>query len=98
MEESRARLPEGRVAVPEHVVRRQFGDETVILNLQTGQYHGVNATAGHMLDLLEATGDAAAVAERVAAESGVAPAVVRDDLAELCGQLAERGLIVVGGA
>src|SRR3954451_5346063 len=95
MEASRARLPEGRVTIPSDVVRRAFGEEMVLLNLTSGQYHGLNATAGYMLDLLEGSGDAAATAEQVARECYVPVEMVRDDLAELCQQLLERGLISI---
>jgi hypothetical protein len=95
MEEAQARLPEGRVTVPADVVRRSFGEETVLLNLASGHYHGLNPTAGYMLDLLEATGNAAAAAEQVARECDVPLETVREDLAELCAQLAGRGLISV---
>ena len=39
--------------VPQHVVYRNFPTETVVLNLQTGKYHGLNATAGEMLKEIE---------------------------------------------
>jgi coenzyme PQQ synthesis protein D (PqqD) len=81
--------------VPEMVVRRAFGSETVLLNLQTGQYHGLNMTGARMLDLLEETGDAPATARQVALEADVPEEIVAGDLAELCGQLLERGLIEI---
>jgi hypothetical protein len=90
-------LPAGRVVVPAEVVRRAFGSETVLLNLTTGQYHGLNATGARMLDLLEETGNAATTARRVADEAGVKEEIVSADLAELCEQLEGRGLIVVEG-
>ena len=39
--------------LPDHVVYRTFVYETVVLNLQTGKYHGLNRTGGRMLELLE---------------------------------------------
>jgi hypothetical protein len=90
-----ATLPIGRITLPEPVVRRALGDEVVLLNLTTGHYHGLNPTGGAMLDLLEETGDAAATAQRVADEFEVGLEIVTRDLAELCSQLLERGLIVV---
>lgn len=95
MEGSQARLPDGRIEIPTDVVRRAFGEEVVLLNLKTGQYHGLNATAGYMLDLLEASGDAATTAEQVARECLVPVDMVQADLADLCEQLLERGLITV---
>ena len=85
------------VGIPEHVVRREIGDETVILNLRTGRYHGLDAVGGRMLTLLGegmALGD---VARTVAEEYGEAPERVRGDLDELCHKLAERGLVVRDG-
>jgi len=38
--------------LPEHVVHRSFVAETVVLNLQTGRYHGLNPVGGRMLDAL----------------------------------------------
>ena len=38
--------------MPEHVVYREFVQETVILNLETGTYHGLNPTGGKMLQTL----------------------------------------------
>lgn len=89
-------LPGGRITIPDGVVRRSFGDDKVLLNLSTGQYHGLNPTAGLMLDLLDQTGDAAATARQVADDLGVDLEVVRSDLATLCRELEQRGLVVIG--
>lgn len=88
-------LPTGKIRVPENVVHRSFQEETVLLNLDTGQYHGLNGTAGRMLTCLEETGDAARTAEIVAEEFEVDLERVRADLAELCAKLVERGLVVI---
>jgi hypothetical protein len=82
-----------RVAIPQHVVFRTFVEETVVLNLESGRYHGLNRTAGRMLELLGEMGDVDAVAETVADETGTPGERVRADLKELCDSLAERGLI-----
>lgn len=94
-EETRVGLSAGRVRVPQHVVHRSFDEETVLLNLETGQYHGLNQVAGRMLEELEQTGDAQATARRVAEEFGVPVDRVEADLAQLLGQLRDRGLVVV---
>jgi hypothetical protein len=88
-------LPHGRIIVPTHVVRRAFGTETVLLNLQSGQYHGLNTTGARMIDLLDETGDAAKTAKCVADEADVPLEIVVGDLAELCDELAARGLIAI---
>ena len=81
------------VEVPEHVVHREFPNETVVLNLQTGMYHGLNRVAGRMLQELQNQATVGAAANLIAAESGHAPADVERDICELCLQLSERGLI-----
>lgn len=84
------------VHVPKHVVYRSFEAETVLLNLQTGQYHGLNKTGGRMLKLLEETdGRVRTAIDRLAAEYGEEPAAIEDGLASFCAALAARGLIEV---
>ena len=48
-----------RARLPQHVVHRSFVAETVVLNLRTGKYHGLNPTAGRMLEALDAAADGA---------------------------------------
>jgi Coenzyme PQQ synthesis protein D (PqqD) len=84
------------VRVPEHVVYRSFEAETLLLNLDTGQYHGLNPTGGRMLELLKETdGSVREATERLAGEVEMAPEEIADDLASFCADLAERGLIEV---
>src|SRR5262249_46650863 len=42
-----------RAIVPQHVVSRAFEEETLLLNLESGQYHGINATGGRLLELIQ---------------------------------------------
>jgi hypothetical protein len=79
--------------LPQHVLHRSFVSETVVLNLRTGRYHGLNPTAGRMLDALETAPTAGAVVPELAQEYGVEPAKVESDLVALCQGLLERGLI-----
>lgn len=79
--------------IPEHVVFRAFPTETVVLNLDTGQYHGLNPVAGQMLEAMEKTESLAAAAQLLAAEYDQPAATVEADLRGLCQDLAARGLI-----
>jgi hypothetical protein len=90
-----AAVPPTRVTIPQHVVFRTFVEETVVLNLESGRYHGLNPTAGRMLELLSELGEVDAVAERVADETGAPTNRVAEDLRAFCSSLAERGLIEV---
>jgi len=90
-------LLKARIKVPQHVVYRSFPSETVVLNLQTGKYHGLNPTAGRMLEALEGADsvlDAAAVA---AGDYEQPQAATEQDMCDLCQALLERGLIEIEG-
>jgi len=83
------------VQVPAHVVFRAFAVETIMLNLQTGTYHGLNPIGGRMLETLqehEVIADAASVLTEHYREN---PGSVQADLLTLCAGLIERGLLVV---
>jgi hypothetical protein len=82
-----------RLRMPHHVVCRSFVAETVVLNLQTGQYHGLNPTAGRMLEALQAAPTAGAAVAGLAEEYGVAREQIERDLLALAVGLLERGLI-----
>jgi hypothetical protein len=89
------KLLAAHIRVPDHVVYRTFVRETVVLNLATGRYHGINPTGGRILDLLvdDATLGSAA---RVLAEEYKRPlADVERDVCSFCEELRERGLIEV---
>ena len=85
--------PEARVRIPKHVVHRHFPAQTVVLNLETGRYHGLNPTAGRMLDALSEAQTVAAAARIVADHYHQPRADVERDLCELCADLLSRGLV-----
>jgi hypothetical protein len=87
-------LLETRARLPQHVVHRSFVAETVVLNLRTGKYHGLNPTAGKMLEALvvaPTVGDAVPV---LAAEYALEQEQIQRDLLALTRGLLERELIV----
>jgi hypothetical protein len=86
-------LPTSRIRVPQHVVYRSFPAETVVLNLQTGKYHGLNATAGSMLEALERGSCVRDAAAAVAEGYDQPQEVIERDMCELCNGLLARGLI-----
>jgi hypothetical protein len=87
-----------RVRVPEHVVYRAFKRETLMLNLRTGQYHGLNETGGRTLELLEdVRGHVTAAGRLLAAEYGLAAEEAQRQVRSFCDSLAERGLIELDG-
>jgi hypothetical protein len=90
-------LPEARIRVPQHVVYRSFPSETVVLNLNTGKYHGLNATAGAMLDAVVNAPSVRDAAATVAGRYEQSPLVVERDMCELCQLLVDRGLVEIDG-
>jgi hypothetical protein len=84
-----------RLRLPDYVVHRTFVAETVVLNIQTGLYHGLNPMGGHMLEVLNESADVRSAAEQVASEYDQDPDVVTDDFVAFCSDLLERGLVEV---
>lgn len=85
---------DAHVGVPSHVVYRSFEGETLLLNLDSGQYHGLNETGGRMLELLKETGGTVGEAiARLAEEYGVDAQEIEPDLLGFCRSLADRGLV-----
>jgi Coenzyme PQQ synthesis protein D (PqqD) len=88
-------LLSAQVRMPQHVLHRSFVAETVVLNLRTGKYHGLNPTAGRMLDALAAAPTVGAAVPELAKEYGIETSQAEDDVLALCRGLIERGLIEV---
>lgn len=83
-----------RVRIPDHVVYRDFPEETVILNLESGMYHGLNQTAARMVTTLQESASVAAAIDVLAAEFQQPRERIEQDVLSLCRTLDERGLIV----
>src|SRR5688572_23992715 len=83
------------VVIPGHVVYRDFASETVLLNIETGTYHGLNPVAGRMLETLDRVGRVRDAVPLLATEFEQPVAVIERDLAALCDGLVERGLLEV---
>jgi coenzyme PQQ synthesis protein D (PqqD) len=92
-EEAQANLLDAAVVFPQHVTFRSFASETVALNLRTGQFHGLNATAGRMVDLIQGSVRPRDAVAALAAEFGVSDEQIVRDMADLLAMLLERGLI-----
>ena len=80
-------------SIPTNVVYRAFAAETVILNLETGKYHGLNSTGGRMLELLDRCASVGEAVTRFALDHGKRPDDVEQDVRTFCTRLFERGLI-----
>ena len=81
------------VRVPQHVVFKSFVSETVVLNLETGKYHGLNSTAGRMLEALDRLGNVEDVVAVLSEEFRIPSETLRADVDEFCEEMTQRGLL-----
>jgi hypothetical protein len=88
-------LLDAAVRFPEHVIFRSFVRETVALNLQTGQFHGLNATAGRMVELVGRCDRPRDAVGPLASEYGIPAHRIETDLAALLAELLDRDLIEI---
>jgi hypothetical protein len=87
--------PDATARIPAEVVYRDFMHETVVLNLQTGKYHGLNPTGGRMLRVLEKMPQLRGAAKILAEDYGQPIEQMELDLYEFCAELERRGLLVI---
>ena len=83
-----------RLQIPEQVVTRQVGDETVLLNLESGTYFGLDPVGSRFLELLEVEGTLAAVLAKMLEEFDVTEAQLEADLLRLADEMLASGLLV----
>jgi hypothetical protein len=95
---SAEQLLAARAKLPQHVVHRSFVAETIILNLNTGKYHGLNPTAGRMLEAVDGAPTVRTAVPALADEYGVEAARIEADLVDLLRGLQDRGLIEISDA
>jgi hypothetical protein len=84
-----------RLRLPKHVVHRTYESETIVLNLETGTYHGLNPTGGRMLEVVNEAPTVQAAAELIATEYEQDIGTVREDVASFCVDLLGRGLLEI---
>jgi Coenzyme PQQ synthesis protein D (PqqD) len=82
-----------KVRLPAHVVSRAMATETVLLNIQSGQYHAVDAVGGRFLESLARADDVAGAAQSLATEYDEPLDRVQDDLLGFLDALRQRGLL-----
>ena len=84
---------DARLKIPDQVVTRQVGDETVLLNLESGTYFGLDPVGSRFLELLQAEGALAAVIARMLEEFEVTEAQLEVDLLRLADEMLSSGLL-----
>ena len=84
-----------QATAPAHVLVRFLDRESVLLNLETEQYFGLDETGTRMWQLVTDSPNIDAAYEELLAEFDVKPELLRSNLTELLGQLVENGLLQV---
>jgi len=84
-----------RISVPESVLVRDLDGESVVLNLQSEKYFGLDEVGTRMWAVLTTTDCIQGAYDTLLAEYEVDPDRLRADIEELIGQLAEHGLLIV---
>jgi hypothetical protein len=81
--------------IPGGVAIRRIGDETVLLNLETGIYFGLDAVGSRFLELLERNSTIAVAYRTMLEEFDVTPEVLEADLLRLSDEMRKKGLLEV---
>lgn len=84
-----------RVVVPPHVLIRHLDGESVLLNLESERYFGLDATGTRMWELVTTEPSIARAFDKLLSEFDVEPEALRNHLTELLSGLVENGLLQV---
>lgn len=84
-----------RISVPSHVLVRFLEGESVLLNLDTERYFGLDGTGTRMWKAVTAAPDIDSAYQELLEEFDVDPELLRSNLTDLLGQLLENGLLEV---
>lgn len=82
-----------RLEISPEVVAREVGGETMLLDLASGTYFGLDAVGGKVWAALEEGASLAEACDRIEREFDVAREQLEHDVLALVGQLIEQGLV-----
>lgn len=82
-----------RYTIGPEVMARQVGSETVILDLASGTYFGLDEVGSRVWQLLQAGHDQDAICASLLEEYEVAPDALARDVDTLLQELEQRGLV-----
>lgn len=92
MESDQVELPD-TVSVPDDVLWQDVGGQVVLLNVRSGEFHQLDATASRMWVVLVDSPRVTSAADELLGVYDVEDEVLRRDLASLITRLVERGLL-----
>ena len=79
--------------IPDGVATRKIGDETILLNLQTGTYFGLDAVGSRFLELLEQYGSISVAHRTMLEEFDVQSQTLEADILRLVEEMRSKGLL-----
>ena len=84
-----------RVKIPDDVLISKLQEESVILNLDSERYYGLDDVGTRILAVLTTSESIEAAYQTLLKEYNVDPQVLRQDLVELVQNLIDQGLIQI---
>ena len=84
-----------KITVPDTVLFRELDGESVLLNLKTESYLGLDDVGTRMWTVLTSQPSVKAAYEALLSEYDVSSETLRSDLERLLGQMLEHGLITL---
>ncbi|HET6972764.1 MAG TPA: PqqD family protein [Pyrinomonadaceae bacterium] len=83
-----------RVTIPDDVLISQLQEESVILNLDSERYYGLDDVGTRFLSVLTTSDSIETAYDQLRHEYNVDPQVLRDDLLSLVENLLDQGLLI----
>jgi len=90
-----AAMSAARVTIPEKIIFKKVGEETVLLDFEAGVYYGLDPVGTRMWELLADGRSLEEVAAGMTAEYEVDGETLLRDLRTLIDELASRGLVAL---
>jgi hypothetical protein len=84
-----------RVAIPAHVITKRVGEDTVLVDLSTGSYFGLDPVGARVFQLTADGLTLGEICDRLIREYDVAPGELQRDVLELVTELVSQRLVAV---
>jgi hypothetical protein len=84
-----------RISISPNVLVRELGGETVVLDLKTERYLGLDEVGTRMWNLLLASGSIESASKALLQEYDVEPSRLEGDLRQFVDKLIDHGLVTV---
>lgn len=89
---------ERRFTANHSVVGAELGSETVLLNVETGIYYGLDEVGTRIWHLLSAGATEEQICAKLCAEYGIEATRLRSDVSEFLDELASKGIARIAAA